>query len=86
MGRSNAAPYVIASMAKLAVATVALAGDCVHGGAMARGSIGTVVPTHAAAGAGYQLCAAFFLRFIVPDNFSVTERTRVIREPQRGDL
>src|SRR5580692_10516584 len=28
-------------------------------------------------------CAAFFLRFIV-DNFSMTERTRVIREPQRG--
>ena len=35
-------------------------------------------------GAGYQLCATFLKRCIVPESFMPTERTRVVREPHRG--
>jgi nitroimidazol reductase NimA-like FMN-containing flavoprotein (pyridoxamine 5'-phosphate oxidase superfamily) len=41
------------------------------------------IPTHAAS-AGYQLCAWFFTVSTMPDFFAPTERTRVVREPQRA--
>jgi hypothetical protein len=42
------------------------------------------VPHSCLGGAGYQLCATFLKRCIVPDSFTPTERTRVVREPHRG--
>src|SRR5262249_42545292 len=35
-------------------------------------------------GAGYQLCASFHPRCSMPESFSPTERTRIVREPQRA--
>lgn len=40
--------------------------------------------THAAGGAGYQLCATFQMRWAVSDTFVPSDRTRVVREPHRG--
>src|SRR5260370_24063616 len=42
------------------------------------------VPRSCLGGGGYQLCATFLKRCIVPDSFTPTERTRVVREPHRG--
>src|ERR1700719_3292309 len=42
------------------------------------------VPHSCLGSAGYQLCATFLKRCIVPESFSPTERTRVVREPHRG--
>jgi uncharacterized protein len=50
---------------------------------MPRGSIVATVTTHAGSAPAIN-CAPRSVRGFMPDNFPVNERTRVVREPQRG--
>ena len=51
---------------------------------VSRGSIQTLFLTHAALAPAINSAPGISMRCIVPESFSPTERTRVVREPQRG--